>query len=222
MAILFNDFIDDYDCFVFDFDGVIADTNSLKKDNIKKSVTNILPYEILDEFVNYFITNNGIPREEKISKFVSDKLNFDCVMKNYSELNNKSFSNVLLIDGIITFLQELYNRNKTLVILSGGVSQEITKILKEHELQHLFSKILTGPINKYRNFCDNIFTAKGNVLYFGDSFHDYDLANLLNIEFVFVSGKSQNYDWRKQIDVKNVKYIINNFLDVNYGSSDDN
>ena len=63
--------IEKYNTFIFDFDGVILDSNFVKKEAIYKSVINFTDIENAKKFVNYFIDNSGIPREKKINKFFS-------------------------------------------------------------------------------------------------------------------------------------------------------
>ena len=59
-----------YKSVIFDFDGVILDSNNIKKESIREAAFGILSQQKLNEFVTYFTDNNGIPREGKIAKFI--------------------------------------------------------------------------------------------------------------------------------------------------------
>ena len=63
-----------FEHYIFDFDGVIFDTNSLKEKNIFKAVSLFEPGSA-QSFTKFFTQNNGIPREEKIFSKRLKKIN---------------------------------------------------------------------------------------------------------------------------------------------------
>ena len=50
---------------IFDFDGVILDTNTLKENNIEKTIKKYLSPQKSKSCLQYFNSNPGIPREIK-------------------------------------------------------------------------------------------------------------------------------------------------------------
>ena len=50
--------ISEYDIIIFDFDGVILDSNKIKERNIRKVMSCYLDNARVNEFVNYFIATN--------------------------------------------------------------------------------------------------------------------------------------------------------------------
>ena len=55
-----------------DFDGVISDSNDTKASNISTAYFNVFG-EQNDEFVDFFTSNNGVPRESKLSQYFGDE-----------------------------------------------------------------------------------------------------------------------------------------------------
>ena len=51
-----------YKTMIFDFDGVILDSNNVKRDAIKMAVEGVLDQRQTTEFVGYFVRYNGVPR----------------------------------------------------------------------------------------------------------------------------------------------------------------
>jgi len=60
-----------YNTIIFDFDGVVLDSNNIKRDAIKEAVNGVLKEKDVGEFVDYFIRYNGIPRRDKVEKFIT-------------------------------------------------------------------------------------------------------------------------------------------------------
>ena len=78
--------------FFIDFDGVIVDSNNLKEVSIKESV-----YEIVgnnrksNQALKFFNENAGIPRNQKLSLFFSNK-DKDKIMNLYSSKCHEFYS----------------------------------------------------------------------------------------------------------------------------------
>ena len=197
-----------YNIYLFDFDGVIFDTNFIKKNAIFSASKDYLNSEQLLAFVNYFLFNSGIPREIKIANFF-DKNKSKIIQKNYSNILKNDLLLSKKIPGILNFLKKIKNENKKIHILSGGNLNEIIKILDKNKMLKYFDEILAGPNDKQINL-DKLNVNK-NTIFFGDSYHDYTLALKNNIDFVFVYGFSIQDDWENLIDQNKCLSIIKNF-----------
>jgi phosphoglycolate phosphatase-like HAD superfamily hydrolase len=200
-----------YNSFIFDFDGVILDSNNIKKDAIRCSVKGVLSDEKILEFVEYFTQLNGIPREEKFTKYVP-KNEYSNVLNRYEVIINKELSNAKLIPGISKFLDAVSVNNRKMIILSGGTEMEVKKLIVEHKLNSYFSNIYGGPKNKQENL--SMVNLERPVLYFGDSEVDYKIANENNFDFIFVYGATNLKDWGKKISSWNIVGSIENFEDT--------
>jgi HAD superfamily hydrolase (TIGR01549 family) len=173
-----------------DFDGVIADTNTLKKQNIMAALLNYIDESDANKFVTYFIANNGIPREKKIFAYFSDKALALKILNSYNSLN-KNLIDAMLIEGLVEFLNK--NKHIPIFILSGGDRLEIEDFLLCKSIRKYFTEILCGPKTKEENL--ELFDLKRPALYIGDSAHDYELAKKFYLEFIFLYGTSQEVEW---------------------------
>ena len=200
--------INKYSNYIFDFDGVIFDTNFIKKKAIYESTKIFLNKDDLDKFVNYFLNNSGIPREIKISKFF-DEITSKKIQNKYSELLYKNLLSAKKVPGIINLLTRITKFNKKIHILSGGNLDEILMILKNNKMLKYFDEILAGPIGKQQNL--NNLKLNNNTIFFGDSYHDYEIALQNDLDFVFVYGFSIQADWNKIIDKNKCLSIVKNF-----------
>tara|TARA_B100001287_G_C22678810_1_gene529169 strand:+ start:2085 stop:2729 length:645 start_codon:yes stop_codon:yes gene_type:complete len=202
-----------YECFIFDFDGVILDSNLLKEAAIEKASKIYKDDPCYQDFLNYFKKNNGITREKKIYKFFS-KPNSKEILKNYSLLLKDSLFQAKLIDGIESFLKKVNKLTENINILSGGDQNEILKIIERKNLGSYFCNILGGPNEKAKNLKKIKIETK--TVYFGDSYLDYELAMKNNFDFVFVSEKTRLKNWRNALDFsKDNCMSIKNFVELN-------
>lgn len=201
--------ISKYKNIILDFDGVIVDSNTIKKDAIYNSVQEYTTKNKSIEFVKYFTQNNGIPREIKISSYFDDKV-AKAILLKYNEILKKELKNLKFTKGFECFLNSL---NLNPYILSGGDKEEIITFLQEKNLFDKFKAIMGSPLTKYENI-DNS-DIKGKTLYIGDSKIDYEIAIHYNYDFIFMFGYTQFSDWLDFFKTKiNIK-LIKNFEELN-------
>ena len=77
--------INSYNLVIFDFDGVIVDSNEIKKKCIYMSVKKNTSKFHATKFTEYFVSNNGIPRKIKIEKYFNKKRSHK-ILNDYNEL----------------------------------------------------------------------------------------------------------------------------------------
>jgi len=198
-----------YSTVIFDFDGVIMDSNGIKKNAITKAIDGILPVNQEREFIQYFVNLNGVPREVKIAQYVSEN-KYNIVLEKYETILNKELKKAALIPGVKKTIQALSKLNKTLIVLSGGTQQEVFQLLSDRDLAHYFDGVYGGPKDKQENLSElNLIKP---ILYFGDSEVDYLLSKSNDFDFVFVSGASSISNWKEKVkEWKGVK-TIDNFI----------
>ncbi len=202
--------IEQYKSFIFDFDGVIMDSNNIKKNAIASAVTGVLDQRKASEFVKYFIRFNGIPREEKIAKFVPKK-KYNDVLNRYETIIGKELFKAKLIPGVEPFVADLATKNREMIVLSGGTEAEVKELLVDRRLNTYFSEVYGGPKNKEENLIGA--NLKHPVLYFGDSEVDYKIARKNDFDFIFVYGATNMENWRSKIIESSSVSLIQDFND---------
>ena len=200
--------LEKYKAIIFDFDGVIVDSNNIKKDAIYKAVDEVIP-EKRDEFVDYFIQNNGLPRETKIFKYF-DKSDGSEILDKYNNFLKDMFLNVNLTEGFQKFFSLLKFYKINAYIVSGGEKEEIKNILENKNILNNFVEIKSAPKTKEENIAS--LNLKANeTLFFGDSLIDYKAAKKYNIDFVFMYKYSQFKNWKEYFKVDRTIIIIKDF-----------
>lgn len=187
-----------------DFDGVICDTNRLKENNIKEAYKYVFGH-YNDDFVHFFTSNNGLPREMKLSKYFNAPNLEKKILTKYYSLN-KNLLSAKLNDGFLDYLK--INTKSDIFVLSGGDYTEITSFLKKNKILHLFNDVLTGPETKSENLSK--FHVNSEDLFIGDSKHDYFVAKEYSLNFIFMSEYSQESPPYSFLDKSVV--IIKNFV----------
>ena len=185
---------------VFDFDGVILDSN-----NIKDETFFILYKKYGKKFSNYVLNhhkkNRGISRFNKFK--IYHKILFgNSITKNEIERLNQSMKSIIInkmikakyIYGVKNFLKNNY-RIYDFFIISASPEKELKEICDKKKISNYFIEIYGSPDNKFKNLNKLISTYKykrKEILYLGDSVTDYIFAQKSNISYINVRKKSSN------------------------------
>jgi len=182
---------------ILDFDGVILDSNGLKREAIAWAASEFLPASKCREFVDYFTRNNGMPRERKISLFFSDPAAVECILERYSGRLENSLRTAQFTSGFETFIKKLEFYGLRPYILSGGDTAEITTLLQKRGMLDAFSGVYGGPADKMENV--RKMQLDSPVLFIGDSRVDFEVARRSGMDFVLMYGYTQFVDWRSLV-----------------------
>jgi HAD superfamily hydrolase (TIGR01549 family) len=198
--------IEDYKTFIFDFDGVILNSNLIKKAAIKEAASDVLSIKKTKEFVEYFIHFNGVPREKKIAKYICED-EYEYVLNKYESLIDLELKKAEIIPGVVDIIKKISKLKKTIIVLSGGTQDEVYKLLEYKKLAHYFDGVYGGPKNKEENLQE--LSLNKPVLYFGDSEVDYLVSKKYNFDFIFIYGYSSIVNWKMKVNnwdlVKSIK-----------------
>lgn len=137
-----------YDHFIFDCDGVVLDSNEIKKCNIREAVKEHIDAERLEEFLQFFTQGNGRPREVKIRRYFDDESIINTILKRYNDLNLGALRRAPVIAGIVEVLKVLKQAGAHSIVLSGAEEDELRDILGSKGLLEYFSSIYGGPKDK--------------------------------------------------------------------------
>ncbi|MFH1258614.1 MAG: HAD hydrolase-like protein [Elusimicrobiota bacterium] len=191
-----------YQHIIFDFDGVLAETNAVRLEGFRLLFKGY-PEEEVDQLVKYAEKNGGLSRYEKIKYFfekicgkeVSDKKLY-ALAQEYSKLIKQRIIDAAPVKGSIKFLSKYYD-NYDFAVVSGSDQEELQDVCKARKINHFFVEILGSPSSKESNLdmlLGKMGWAKKSCLFIGDSINDLDAACLIGIDFI--GRNSDLMDWK--------------------------
>ena len=211
---------------IFDFDGVILDSNNVKTIAFK-NISSRFGERESNELVKYHIKNGGISRFLKIKWFAENILETKSeelirnLVEEYGNEVSKSFESC-------SFRTDLFELKKKLKgtkwsIASGGKQDEIVNLLEKKLLLEIFDNGIYGsPAPKMEIIKKIIFSIdpnkKNKFVLIGDSFYDYECAKENGIKFIFASEwsdikkpqdlfKNKDITFIKGIEVLNLDFL---------------
>jgi phosphoglycolate phosphatase-like HAD superfamily hydrolase len=194
-----------YDNIIFDFDGVIVDSNFIKEKCIFQASKDYAQKDYHNNFIEYFIKNNGVPREIKIDNFFSKEQSIQ-ILKKYNNCLSSKLKEINVTNEFLSFINLLKFYNKKLFVLSGATREEVLNIIRNKGLDKKFIKIMGGPKTKEENLETTVLTGK--TLFIGDSKKDYEVSKQYNFDFIFMYGYSQFKEWKEFFKDKNILMSI--------------
>lgn len=215
--------IEKYNLLVFDCDGTLIKSNSIKSEIFRDS---LYKYDARDvqQLIEFHKLNGGISRFKKFKYFFTQVLklkNYTAelhdVLNLFSQLSLSRLKNVPLIPGVENFLKKLSMMELQLIVSSGSEENELRALLENLGLSNYFDYIGGSP--KSKEEIVNEYISQNNLinpkcLVFGDSISDFILSQKLNCDFVFVEEDSEWLDHENYL--KNDGVIkINNFFELN-------
>ena len=203
-----------YNCFFFDFDGVILESTNIKTEAFLE-IYEGTGFE--DKIKEYHLANQGISRYVKFrwisEHFFKKKLSIDeeITLGNlFSEIVLDKILRAPFVPGVEQLLAELKKAGKYMVIASGTPQEELETIVEERHLSHFFNEIYGSPNPKKEIVADVIkhkhFHQK-ECLFLGDASTDFEAAKTNEIHFFTrFTPELANY-WQDHI----AEYVAPNF-----------
>jgi len=203
---------------LFDFDGVIIDSMSVRDEGFKMIAEKSTDSkEIVDEFIKYHRYNAGLSRyvkirylyeemlgkeitEEEVNEFASE---FSAMMKE--RLVNPS----VLINETVEFIKSIY-KDVTLHIVSGSDGKELNFLCKELGLASYFETIEGSPTHKndlVKGIMNKYNYNTEETILIGDSITDYNAAMANNIKFVGFNNISLKDVSSNYLEIVNKKIL---------------
>jgi len=201
-----NKILDQFENIFLDFDGVLFNSNFLKGKAIKYATNIDDNNERRKLFINFFVENNGLPRELKIKKFYPK--NYQSILERYNNKLSEIYGNAKLTHSAYDFLEKY--KQKNFFILSGGNLIEIKTLLHLNNLEKYFTKIFCAPELKEKILTNN---KHNKSIFIGDSKVDYEAANKSNTPFILMTDYSDWKDWILYISTET--HVINNLSELN-------
>ena len=177
---------------IFDFDGVIADSNNVKTEAFVK-LFNDYPPDIREAVREFHLQNGGMSRFDKFrhiyANFLKEPLpkeKFDQLCDDFNRLVIDGVISAPIFDGVLEFFREnhgLYD----MYIVSGTPQDEIREIARKRGLDIYFSGIYGSPKTK-KELITGIMRERDyrpeEIVFLGDSINDYEGALEAGVEFV--------------------------------------
>lgn len=207
-----------YQQIIFDFDGVILDSNQIKSNAFSNSLIDE-DKELVKLFIAFHKKNGGISRFKKFDYFFNTIKNQKTYQKNlnnalnrYAKLSYEGLLDASEINGVRRLLIKLKELNIETYVVSGGEQNEVREVMKKKNLNQYFKKIYGSPNSKEDNL-QNLKLTKS--LYFGDAKSDYVAAKHFDMDFIFISGASEWEGGVEFCNSMNIK-VLKDFYDLSY------
>ena len=184
---------------VFDFDGVIIDSNGVKIEEYRNLFSQFTKDQTtLDEIIKIYKNSAGIPREvtlKKVFKEIFDKTISSQEVENLSsDFSKQIFRRLETIEPLKGFLEYLaIHKEINKHIISGAPNSDILYLIKRLNLTKHFKSIKGGPLNK-KNELNNIRELEKvkaqDIVYFGDQRNDCIAAKSAGVGFIGINAGS--------------------------------
>ena len=194
---------------VFDFDGVLVDSEDMKRKALKDSFM-----EIGENFAQKIFEYQQLTGANRydVSSYAADKLGED---KNWAERYSQKYSDI--VREKIIKMPKMSTCESTLLTLakkyplyisSATPKDELNKILVAKTMRHMFKEALGGPESKVSHFSSII--AKENIdaeeiLFIGDSESDAKIADIFGLDFLAINYRG---DKSKVIEIEKLFDIV--------------
>ncbi|MBU1285724.1 MAG: haloacid dehalogenase-like hydrolase [Gammaproteobacteria bacterium] len=200
-----------YQALVFDCDGVVLDSNSVKTEAFYQAS---LPYgeEVAKAMVAYHVANGGISRYRKFEYLLTQILSgrqvtdeLPLLLERYAGLVRDGLLSCAVAPGLAALRESL--PGSRWMIASGGDQAELREVFALRGLSDYFEGGIFGSPDA-KDLILQRELANGNLpqsaLFLGDSRFDYQCAVGAGLDFIFLSAWSEFHDWPEYFADKNI------------------
>lgn len=205
--------LDRYKTIIFDCDGVILNSNKIKTDAFYKVC---LPFgkDFASQMIDFHRRNGGVSRNEKFRYFKDNILpknnvaNIDSLLSIYAGFVEQDLLNCEISDSLSS-LRMKYQSSRWLVI-SGGNQAELRKLFTTLKINSYFNGGIFGsPEDKetllFREIKNN--NIEYPAVFLGDSFYDHRVAQLCEVDFIFINGWTEARSWKSYVGKYKIKTL---------------
>ena len=183
-----------YNLLIFDFDGVLMDSNELKQRTFNSIAEKYIKSpNSLKDFQHYLTENSAESRYLKLSYLKSLSINL-CLEDLLIEFANKLDNEYKNCDNVLGILNDLDDW----AICSAGRRQEIEAILDYKNVSYKVANIYSDLNDKSSVL--KKFSHQANC-FLGDSYSDFSAAQVADIDFYFCSY------WALSGEIEKMKYV---------------
>ena len=217
-------FLDKYDVFIFDLDGLLINSLDKLSNALVQSISKFANSSQLVSFQKYDIQNPGLSRFEKVDFFINSILKNndiepEIILKIFDELSLEARINSTL-NPCINELYEIYE-SKHWILLTNCDNQQLMHVANRFNLDRIFGNNLVGtpPSKSARAKEIRIKNQGRSIISISDSESDGELAEMNEFDFLFVEEFSRgNSDWKikKYYSVQKLDELLDLSLKVKF------
>ena len=198
----------EFGTWLFDCDGVILDSNSLKTDAFRR-VGLAYGEKEAEALVAYHVAHGGISRYRKLEHFFQEILGrHDCADELHDALGRfaafvgEGLRRCPEVPGVRDVLARLRKSGDVrMFVVSGADQEELRGVFQDRGLASYFDGIFGSPAEKpaiVRELCSDNGPGgcSSQAVFCGDSRIDYETAKALGLTFIMVYGYTEWQDWR--------------------------
>lgn len=183
---------DQYKVILWDFDGVIVESNKVREYGFRKVLEKFSESQI-EDLIRFHRQNGGLSRYVKFRYFfeeicktsISEK-EVQILADSFSEIMLKSLgSKEFLINDAVKFIESNSNSIE-MNIVSGSDQNELRILCSNLEIDKNFKSINGSPTPKNKlvaDFLSNSSIKNEDICLIGDSMNDYEAATVNGIDF---------------------------------------
>ena len=211
--------VSDYDVVIFDCDGVIFDSNTLKVQAMTEVLKNedAFHYSKIESAIEHFGRNFGLSRYKHVDCFVEifniadenrDEFR-SSILANYSSKCVELYSKAQLVPGFRRLIKDLKSTN---YVASGSDEDELKQVFKMRGLTDYFSGIHGSP-NRKSDIVTKLASIHkiDSIVLIGDSISDFEAASEADIDFIFFAPYSMVQADMRALKAKHGFLELNNF-----------
>jgi len=210
---------------IFDFDGVILDSNQTKTQSFLELYKNEKKKH-KDLILSFHQNNLGLSRFNKIDYFQKEILKKDYDARNiknkldlFSKIILKNILKCQFIEGVLNFIKCLNVKSINLFISSGTPEKELKYICNKLKIDDYFINIFGSPDSKKSHIERIIKKYKiknDEILFIGDSLLDYRISIETNVKFMGVGCSISNNIKKKIFYIESFNQTDNIFSKFNF------
>ena len=177
---------------IFDFDGVIAESNDIKTDAFARLFEEE-GNDVVSKVVDHHLKNMGVSRYDKfryIYKYILEKPlsddRFNTLCRRFSELVMDGVVAAPFVKGAKEFL-ERHRSDYRFFVVSATPKEEINIIVNRKKMKSFFSGVYGSPDKKTdvaKEILEKENVSPADALYVGDAMSDYKAARDNRVNFV--------------------------------------
>ena len=205
-----------YSTIIFDCDGVIFDTNSLKISAFKKAL-NAFPDDMVNPFIEYVKANFGKTRMHFFQHFLdnfapqSPPSTYEKLLESYGASCRSLYRKASLTQGFLDYAI-LHHSKSELFVVSGNNGDELQEAFAYRKIDHFFSHIYGAPQSKKAGLTTILSSRERNsAVMIGDALMDYEAAKHHHIDFIFIAEysmyKAQMLQLQKQVGFTTIQTL---------------